>query len=261
MQIKANGIDMYYDVQGEGPWLVMSHSLAADTTMWDDQMADLTKQFKVVRYDTRGHGRTAAPNGPYTLDLLADDLKALLDALGIRSTHFCGLSMGGMIGQTFALKYPGIFKTMILADTTSRYPAEGFAMWEQRIQAARANGMSGLVDGTLSRWFTEPFRKSRPDVIARVAKMIGGTSAEGYASCGDAIRRINVTARLKEIPTPTLVIVGDQDAGTPPAMSEEIRANKPGAELVTIKDASHISNMEQPAAFTKGMLDFLAKHR
>jgi 3-oxoadipate enol-lactonase len=260
MRITVNGIETNYDVQGEGPWLTLSHSLAADISMWDDQMADLTRHYKVLRYDTRGHGKTAAPNGPYTLDLLADDLKALLDALGIRQTHFCGLSMGGMIGQTFALKYPGVFRTLVLADTTSRYPAEGFAMWQQRIDAARANGLAGLIEPTLTRWFTEPFRTGRPDVMDRVRKMIAATPAEGYASCGDAIRRVNLTDRLKEIPTPTLVIVGDQDGGTPPAMSEEIRNAKPGAELYVIKDASHISNMEKPAAFTHVLLEFLKKH-
>lgn len=260
MKVNANGIDINYEIAGEGPWLTLSHSLAADISMWDDQMPALTKRFKVLRYDTRGHGGTSVPNGPYTLELLADDLKALLDKLGIAQTHFCGLSMGGMIGQTFALKYPGVFRTLILADTTSRYPAEGFAMWESRINAARSGGMQPLLEGTLARWFTEPFRKEKPEVIARVAKMITATPAEGYASCGDAIRRINLTARLKDIPTPTLIIVGDQDGGTPPAMSHEIREAKPGAEMFIIKDASHLSNIEKPAAFTQVMLDFLAKH-
>ena len=120
MNVKTNGIELNYEVEGNGPWLTMSHSLACNVTMWDPQMPVLTKKFKVLRFDTRGHGQSSAPAGEYTLDELADDVKGLLDALNIKQTHWAGLSMGGMIGQAFALKYPGVFLSMVLADTTSR---------------------------------------------------------------------------------------------------------------------------------------------
>ena len=261
MQARTNGIDTHYTVAGSGPWLVLGHSLACDHTMWAPQIAALSPQYRVLAYDTRGHGRSDAPAGPYTLDMLADDLKALLDGLGIAQCHYAGLSMGGMIGQTFALKYPDVLRTLTLADTTSAYPPEGAAMWADRIKTAREKGMAALVEGTLGRWFTAAFRQSHPGEIDRVSKLILGTPVEGYAGCGAAISRIDVTARLREIAAPVLVICGDQDGGTPPAMSHQIQQARSGTELFIIRDASHISNLEKPEAFTHVLADFLARHR
>jgi len=259
MKIKSNGIDVNYTVEGEGPWLTMSHSLACNLHMWDEEAKRLSKKFKVLRYDTRGHGDSSAPEGPYTLDMLADDLHGLFAALGVKSTHFCGLSMGGMIGQTYALKHPGVFTSLTLCDTTSRYPAEGWTMWKSRIETAETKGMEPLVDGTLERWFTAPFRASRPEVIARVGAMIRNTPVDGYAGCCHAIPKINVTDRLKEIRCPVLVICGKDDPGTPVAMAQDIHNAIPGSELVIIPSAAHLSNMEQPDAFNQALGDFLAK--
>ena len=156
MKAKTNGIETNYEIHGrEGaPWLTFSHSLACTLRMWDDQVAAFKDSFRILLYDTRGHGRSAAPAGPYTLEGLADDLRGLLAHLGIQKLHFVGLSMGGMIGQTFALKYPGMFTTLTLADTTSRYPAEAAATWAARIKIAETQGMQPLVQPTLERWFT-----------------------------------------------------------------------------------------------------------
>lgn len=260
MNVHVNGIDVEYTIEGEGPWLTLSHSLACDLSMWDEQVAAWRDRYKILRYDTRGHGRTSAPQGPYSLDMLADDLKGLLDKLDVRSTHYVGLSMGGMIGQTFALKYPGIFKTLVLADTTSRYAPEALALWEGRIRTVLAEGMEPLVTPTLERWFTAPYRAQQPEVMKRVTDMIRRTPVAGYVGCCQALPQIDLTARLHEIATPTLIVVGDQDAGTPVAMSQEIHAAKPGSELVILPSASHLSNIEQPAAFTKAVGTFLGKH-
>ncbi len=257
MNISANGIDINYAVEGEGPWLTMSHSLACDLSMWDEEAKRLSKRYKVLRYDTRGHGKTSAPAGAYTLELLADDLHGLLAALGVKSTHFVGLSMGGMIGQTFALKYPGIFNSLALCDTTSRYPAEAAGVWVDRIKTVEAQGMEPLVESTLARWLTEPFRKARPEVVAKVANMIRSTPVPGYAGCCNAIPKINLTERLKEIRCPSLVIVGKDDAGTPVAMAEDIHRALPGSKLVIIPDAAHLSNLEQPDAFNQALGDFV----
>lgn len=257
MKIITNGIETWYDITGIGPWLVLSHSLACNSSMWDPQIAELTKHFKVLRYDTRGHGQTEAPPAPYTLDQLADDAKALFDALGVKDPHWCGLSMGGMIGQTLALKYPGVAKSLVLADTTSRYPAEATALWMDRIKTAREKGMGALVDGTLARWFTDPYRTAQPDVMKLVGGWIAATPVEGYAGCCYALPQINVTDRLKALQLPALVIVGEQDMGTPPAMARAIHEALPGSKLVMIPSAAHLSNMEQPAAFTRALLDFL----
>ncbi|HSD74837.1 MAG TPA: alpha/beta fold hydrolase, partial [Steroidobacteraceae bacterium] len=187
MKVKANGIDINYEIEGNGPWLTMSHSLACNLHMWDPQMLVLTKKFKVLRYDTRGHGQSSAPAGEYTLEQLADDVKGLLDALKIRQTHWAGLSMGGMIGQAFALKYPGVFQSMVLADTTSRRPPDAAKMWGERIQNAQQKGMDALVEGTLGRWFTEPYRASHKDVMARIGNDIRTTPVAGFVGCCHAI--------------------------------------------------------------------------
>jgi 3-oxoadipate enol-lactonase len=262
MKAKTNGIETNYELHGKdgAPWLVLSHSLACSVRMWDPQIEALKGSYRILAYDTRGHGASEAPQGAYTLEMLADDLKALLDALGVKDPHYCGLSMGGMIGQTFALRYPGVFRTLMLADTTSRYPTEAGPLWEQRIAIAKEKGMQPLVQPTLERWFTEDFRKSNPEPVAAIAKLIASTPVAGYAGCCHAIPKINVTGRLKEIQAPILVICGDKDPGTPPAMAEEIHRNAPGSKLVMIPNAAHLSNLENPAAFTKAMQEFMAAH-
>lgn len=257
METTVNGNKINYEIAGAGPWLTLSHSLACDLHMWDEQMDALTKKYKVLRYDTRGHGKSTAPQGAYTLDQLADDVQGLLTSLGIERTHWAGLSMGGMIGQTFALKYPGVFQSMVLADTTSRYPAEAAGVWQDRINTAQTKGMDAVVDGTLARWFTEPYRKTKPPAVEHVAKSIRSTPVAGFVGCCHAIPKINLTHRLKEIDCPTLVIVGEQDPGTPVSMAREIHEGKPGSELVIIPSAAHLSNIEQPQAFTRAMLEFL----
>jgi 3-oxoadipate enol-lactonase len=261
---RVNGIDIAYQVDGDGkpsrPWLVFSHSLACDHTMWEPQVAEFSRAYNVLRFDTRGHGASSAPAGEYTLEQLADDVKGLLDTLGIRRCHFVGLSMGGMIGQIAALRFPLRFASLTLADTTSRYPAEMRGVWEERIAAVKtAQGMSAIVPATLERWFTASFRERRPEVVARIAERIRATPVNGYVGCAHAISRINLTARLETIACPVLVIVGEEDRGTPPAMAEEIVRAIPGARLERIAQAAHLSNLEQPEAFNAALRGFLAR--
>ena len=260
MKTTTNGIDTHYTIDGEGPWMVFSHSLASNVTMWEPQVKAFSKRYKVLCYDTRGHGQSSVPAGAYTLDQLADDVKALLDSLGIKSCHWVGLSMGGMIGQTFALKYPGVFKTMTLADTTSRYPADLQPVWQGRIDTATKEGMEPFVQAMLERWFTEPYRKSGAPVLGAVAQGIRSTPTAGFIGCCHALPKINVSARLKEVKTPSLVIVGEQDPGTPVSMAREIHENLPGSELVIIPEAAHLSNLEQPGAFNQALSGFLDRH-
>ena len=262
MKTRANGIEINYEIHGKegAPWLALSHSLACSVRMWDPQIAALKDEYRILAFDTRGHGATEAPKGAYTLDLLADDLYFLLKELKITATHFCGLSMGGMIGQTFALKYPGVFKTLTLADTTSRYPAEAWPLWQDRIKTAQTKGMEPLAQPTLERWFTEPFRKSNPAAVDGIRKLIVSTPVAGYAGCCNAIPQINLTARLKEIKCPILVIVGADDPGTPPAMAREIHDNAPGSKLVVLPSAAHLANLEQPEGFTRALREFLSSN-
>ncbi len=260
MKATVNGLDTYYEIHGaEGrPWLAFSHSLACSTRMWDGQIAAFKDRYRVLVYDTRGHGQTAAPRGQYTLEGLADDLHALLKHLKIEKPHFVGLSMGGMIGQTFALKYPGVLASLTLADTTSRYPAAAAAMWQDRIRIAEANGMEALVQTTLERWFTPGFREKSKEEVSRVAAQILKTPVPGYVGCCHAIPKIDVTARLQELKLPALVICGEQDPATPPAMARDIAQALPGAKLELIPQAAHLANIEQPEAFNRALAGFLS---
>jgi len=259
MKVKVNDIDVYYEIHGKegAPWLTLSHSLACSVRMWDEQIASFKDRFRILAYDTRGHGQSSAPAGDYTLEQLADDLKGLLDHLQISKTHYCGLSMGGMIGQTFALKYPGILQTLVLADTSSRIPPEVGPVWEERIKVAQTQGMQALVQPTLERWFTAPYRSAHPETMQRVGKLIADTPVPGYVGCCRAIPKLNLTDRLKEIKVPIQIIVGADDQGTPVAMSQAIHENAPGSRLDILPQAAHLSNIEQPQAFDRALAEFL----
>lgn len=260
MKIHANGIDIHYDIAGSGPWLTLSHSLASDLSMWDAQMAALTPHFTVLRFDSRGHGLSGAPpdtEDAYSWDRLSSDVLGLLDALNIGRTHFAGLSMGGMIGQHLALRAPERIDRLVLADTSSRYPPAAIPIWVERIKLVREKGMAVLVDSTLERWFTAPFRAAHPDVMARIGDLIRNTPPAGYNGCGQTIPTLNTAQRLRELTCPTLVIVGAEDAGTPPAMAREIAEAIPGARLEIIPDTAHLSNIEQAEIFNRLLLEFL----
>lgn len=261
MKARINGTQIGYEIEGDnGPWVVMSHSLACSLRMWDEQAALLRRQYRVLRFDTRGHGASDAPGGAYSLDQLAEDLKGLMNTLDVRQPHFVGLSLGGMIGMTYAIKYPGAFRSLALCDTTSRIPAEAKPIWEGRIKTAQEQGMEPLVEPTLQRWFTEPFRKQRPDMMKRVGELIRNTPVAGYVGCCHAISKLDLADRIGAIRCPSIVIVGDQDVGTPVPMSEALHKAIPGSELVILKDASHLSNLEQSEAFNRTLEGFLAAH-
>jgi len=261
MKIDVNGITMHYELEGpeSAPVVTLSHSLATDLSMWNPQMAVLKSGYRVLRYDTRGHGGTNAPEGPYTLEQLAEDAKALLQALGIPKTHFMGISMGGMIGQILALKTPGMLRTLILCDTSSRIPEEALPVWEERIALAQEQGMDALVEPTMERWFTASFRAKPIPVLEKVRAMIRTTPLEGYVGCSRAIMKLNLTERLSEIALPTLIVVGEEDPGTPVAASQAIHKQIKGSELVILKSAAHLSNIEQQDAFNTAVLDFLRR--
>jgi len=251
-----------YLVEGDGPWVAMSHSLACNISMWDEQAALLVKQgYRVLRFDTRGHGRSPAPTGNYTLEQLADDVHELFAALGVKRTHWVGLSMGGMIGETYALQHPGVFESIVLADTTSRRPPGAEEMWGERMRIAREQGMEALVESTLARWFTGPYRKARPDVMARIGADIRNTPVAGFAGCCHAISKVDLLERLPEIRCPVLIMVGEHDHGTPPEMARQIHANLPGSSLLLIPSAAHLSNIEQPEIFNRALLEFLETQR
>ena len=261
MKVNVNGINVSYTLDGpaNAPVVTLSHSLATDLSMWDPQMKALTARYRVLRYDTRGHGGTDAPAGAYSLGQLAADASAMLKALGVARTHWVGLSMGGMIGQTLALASPELFLSLSLCDTSSRIPAEAKPLWAERIKTAETQGMEPLVEPTIGRWFTAPFREQHKDVIEPVRAMIRNTKPQGYAGCCHAIAALDLTDKLPAIKIPTVVIVGEEDQGTPVAASQAIQSKIAGAQLHVLKSAAHLSNMEQPEAFNAALTGFLAR--
>lgn len=261
-RISANGIDMNYELNGpaDATVVTLSSSLATNLCMWQPQARALRDAgYRVLRYDTRGHGGTDVPPGPYSLELLAEDVRALLLALGIERTHFVGISMGGMIGQTLALHHPDHLAGLVLCDTAAAMPPETGPIWDERIATARSGGMTVLVEATIGRWFTPDFIAARPDAVDPVRAMIRATPVEGYAGCVEAIKRLDLLYRISAIGTPTLVVVGADDPGTPPEAARAIQEGIPGAELVVIDSASHLSNIEQPEVFNQALLGFLAR--
>lgn len=263
MEIKANGIQVSYEVSGkkDGPVVMLSHSLGSGLVMWHPQMKALDPHFRVLRYDTRGHGKSEVSEGPYTLELLVEDAVGILDALGIDRVHFVGLSMGGMVGQGLALNHPNRLHSLVLCDTSSIVPKEGQPAIQERIDTARNRGMEALVDVTFERWFTPSFLSKNPPSLKIIRKQFLATPVEGYIGCSEALRRLNYRDRLSEIKLPALIMVGEEDPGTPVAASQAIHERIQGSELVIIPAARHLSNVEQPGIFNENLVGSLRRIR
>lgn len=259
MRQSIHGISIGYLLEGpkDAPVVMLSHSLGATREMWRPQIDALRARYRVVAFDTRGHGDSDAPPGPYSFDDLVDDAVGLLDALGISRAHFVGLSLGGMIGQRFALRHEGRLASLTLADTASEMPEAARPIWAQRIEATRKSGMNQHVEPAMERWFTAAFRQAHPEIVDPIRHMVRSTAPEGYIGCCHAIKTLDFTAELGSLRLPTLVVVGAEDQGTPVASSELIQHQIDGARLVVIDGAAHLSNIEQAAAFNHALLDFL----
>jgi 3-oxoadipate enol-lactonase len=240
---------------------VLAHALGCDLSMWDELAEHLAVQGRVLRYDQRGHGRSEAPAGPYTLAELAGDAARLIDELDLGAVTWIGLSMGGMVGQELALRYPEKVQALVLANTTSGYPAEARAGWDQRIGGVRTGGLEAIVDGALQRWFHAGFHAEQPRAVAHWRARVLACDPAAYVACCEAIRDVDTSARLPHIAVPTLVIGGALDQGTPPEMARTVAQAIPGARLVVLRDASHLSVLEQPVAFTQALDDWLGASR
>jgi 3-oxoadipate enol-lactonase len=244
--------------EGSGDAVVLVHAIGCDMGMWDGTVLALAKHFRVVRVDVRGHGKSPVPPRPYSLGELAGDVAAVLDRLGIDSAHWVGLSLGGMVGQAFALAHGARLGRLVIANTTSSYGADGRAMWEARAKAVTEGGMAAITELAMTRYFSDDFRARHPEAVDRIRRRFLATDPRGYIGCCDAIRDLDFTSRLARIKAPTLVIAGEKDAGTPPAMSEAIVHGIPGARLAVIPGAAHLSAVEKPAEFNALVRDFLA---
>jgi len=240
------------------PVVTLTHPLGVTLALWDDHVAALAERYRVLRYDVRGHGGSEIPPGPYTLDQMAGDLFDLLDSLGIAETDFVGVSMGGLIGMTAALTRPSRIKSLVLCDTTACYGPGVRPMWEDRIRVAESEGMTAaLVDRTMAIWFTEAFRTKRPEVVERIAAMLRKSDPRGYAAAIRAIGFVDLSERIGAIRCPALVVVGEQDAGTPPAMARAIHERIGGSQLLVIPGAMHCAVVEDADRFLSALLRFL----
>jgi len=259
MLIKVNSIQMNYELSGrkDGPVVMLSHSLGSSLVMWDFQMEALEPHFQVLRYDIRGHGRSEAPAAAYTLELLGDDAIGLLDALGINRVHWVGLSMGGMIGQCVAMNHADRLQSLALCDTAATIAPEAQPIWQERIDAVREKGMESQVQATMERWFTPSFLSMNSPRVALIRNQFLTTPVQGYIGCSEAIRKLNYLDRLSEIRIPTLIMVGEDDPGTPVSASEAMHKRIPNSRLVVLPSARHLSNVEQPEAFNAALLKFL----
>jgi 3-oxoadipate enol-lactonase len=254
---ELDGVRIRYELTGDPalPVLVMSHSLGADLTMWEPQLAALAPYVRVLRYDTRGHGGSSVPEGPYTATDLGRDVLALLDALGIEQASFCGLSMGGVVGQWLGIHAQDRIQRLVLADTAAKIGTE--EGWNSRIETVLRDGLNPIIPGTLERWFTAPFRAAQPETIAHTAAVLGATSAKGYAACGAAICDADFRSGITQIKVPTLIIAGREDPVTSTqdgAFLADAIADSRYVELA----AAHLSNVEAADAFNESLLTFLS---
>lgn len=255
--LRAGDINVHYHLAGPvgAPVVMLSNSLGTSLAIWDPQIEALAQHFRVLRYDMRGHGLTDCPAGTYTIDQLSGDVVALIAALKLDSVHFCGLSIGGLIGQRLAAAAPQRVKSLILCDTAPRIgPPQ---MWDDRIAAIRKGGMAVIAEGTMQRWFTPRFHTEHPAELAGIRNMLVRTTAEGYIGCSLAIRDAELGPDDRKITCPTLVVVGEADPATPPSAAREIAAAIKGARLELIANAAHIVTIEQPAALNRLLAGFL----
>ncbi|MEN3289202.1 MAG: 3-oxoadipate enol-lactonase [Bradyrhizobium sp.] len=257
--IDADGCLLNVTVEGRdgGPTLMLSNSLGCTLQMWEPQMRALTQVFRVIRYDRRGHGKSSVPPGPYSVERFGRDVLAILDDLNIEKTHWCGLSMGGMVGQWLGAHAPERLGKIVLANTSSHYPEP--TIWENRIKAVKDGGLSSIADTVIGSWLTQDFRERAPDVAQKMKAMLMATPVEGYLASCEALASLDLRNDLPDIKNPTLVIAGRFDKSTPIAMAEAIRSKISGANM-TIVDAAHISNVEAPLAFNDAVLGFLTQH-
>jgi 3-oxoadipate enol-lactonase len=264
MLLSLNKQKIYYDLAGpqNAPVVCFTHSLNSDGGMWTEQLVPLLAAgYRVLRLDMRGHGGSSAVEGDYTMDGLAADVKGSLDVLGIKKVHYIGLSIGGMIGQGFALANPGYLSSLTLCDTQPSTPPGSAGTWDERKAVVRKSGLAALADATMQRWFTDEFKQVNPTRWREIRDTISGTTPEGSVGCMSAIQNFDYLDRLQTIKVPTLVICGDQDEGTPPDRNKLIASKIPGGRYEGIANARHLPNVERPEQFNRIMMSFLAANR
>jgi 3-oxoadipate enol-lactonase len=254
--VDVDGGRLHYRFDGaaDAPVLMLSNSLGTDLSMWDAQMPSLSRHFRVLRYDSRGHGQSTVIAGPYTLEQLAGDALSLLDSLNIERVRFCGLSMGGMVGMWLAVHAPERIDRLVLSNTAALIgPPE---LWNTRIETVRGGGMQAVTEAVIGRWFNQAFTARAPQAVEVIRRMLLDTPAEGYTACCAAIRDMDQRDTVARIEAPTLVIAGTHDVSTTPANARFLVERIAGARYVEL-DAAHLSNIGASEQFTDTVLKFL----
>jgi len=255
-----NNAHLHYEIQGaaNAPALVLSNSLATNFGMWEAQIPDLHKHFRVLRYDTRGHGQSEVTPGPYSFEQLGRDVLALADEVDMDKFSFCGLSMGGVTGMWLGINAGHRLHKLALCSTAAKIGNPD--TWNARIEAVRKGGMKSIAAATMERWFTAPFREREPQAVERIKHMVESSSSDGFIANCEALREADFREGITAIRTPTLVISGTHDTGTTPADGKFLAKQIPGARYVEL-DAAHLSNIEQQKQFTEEVSAFLQKPR
>lgn len=248
-------VPLHCVVEGEGPPVLLGPSLGTTLALWDDLAADLATDFTVVRFDTRGHGGSPVPEDGCTMADLAADVVALADELGLDRFAYVGISIGGAVGQVLGIEHGDRLSSLVLCCTAPVFGAP--ATWRERAELVRREGVGSLVESTTERWFTEEFRASDPAAVERVMDMLRATPPAGYACCCEALASYDVSDRLGGIGTPTRVIAGAEDPGTPPEVGRSIASSVAGADLVVIDGAAHIANVARPKEFNAAVREHL----
>ncbi len=254
----VNGTTLNYRFDGpeQGPIVMLSNSLASDLTMWDSQIPGLVKAgYRTLRYDSRGHGRSGVPAGPYSIEMLADDAVRLMDAFGLGRVHLCGLSMGGMVGQMLGARYSDRLLSLTLCSTAAHMPPR--EIWDERIETVSEKGMDAAVDATIDRWFTTAGQERLKTEVTKIRSMILATPVKGFCACCEALQDMDMRDPIRAIPTRTLIMVGEYDQGTPVSAARFIHEQIAGSELRIIPDAAHFANVEQCDIFNEALLEFI----
>lgn len=257
VDLGGHSLQTYVDGREGAPWLILSNSLGASAEMWDPQIPALAEHFQVLRYDTRGHGKSDVLPGPYTFDQLVGDVIALMDRLDIDKARFMGLSKGGMTGLGLAISHPDRIERVVCADARSDAPPPFKAMWDERIAKVEENGMSGIVDGTMATWFTPGWVAANPTAAERVRRMILSHEPAGYIANCRALKGLDYFRYLGRVSIPVLYVGGSEDKGAPPEVMQAMADATPGGRYVEIPDAAHVANINAPEAFNSAVIEFL----
>lgn len=261
MNLSADLGDVVLNCRVDGPedadWIILSNSLGADLTMWNEQIAFLTSRYRVLRYDTRGHGRSETARGPVSFSHLTADVIRLMDRFDIETSAFMGLSMGGMTGLGLAINHADRLSKIVCADGRADAPPPFRTMWDERIAKVENGGLEAIVDGTLDSWLTEAWRDANPERLAEIRQMVLSNDPKGYIACCQALKGLDYLRQLGNAKTPVLFVGGSLDKGAAPETMQAMADATPGGTYVMVPDAAHVANINAPTAFNAAITGFL----